>query len=208
MKFWRKVACKVTSFVVWLSVKLVLKKVDAFQGRVCLNFHLSLLLGWWGFEMSIVPLNSWLCLFHIQKCWLSTVNFFCGPISEYLTWQHLLTRPVVQHRLKHLRNMSNFRTSRNSCTRAVCVCCLIYWAKRSGATAMMMMMMTSLGGYAKINTSESSYSIPQPPSRFQGFTAASWSLQTRLKSIFHLLSSSKADFFPPVHLLSTDGVTD
>lgn len=33
--------------------------------------------------------------------------------------------------------------------------------------------MTSLGGYAKTNTSESLYNIPQPSSRFQGSTAAS-----------------------------------
>lgn len=59
---------------------------------------------------------------------------------------------------------------------------------------MLTMMMTSLGGYAKTNTSESSYSIPKLPSRFPGFTAASWSLQTQLKSIFYLLFSSNADF--------------
>lgn len=34
---------------------------------------------------------------------------------------------------------------------------------------MMMMMMTSLSHYAKTNTSESSYSNPQPPFRFQSF---------------------------------------
>ena len=34
---------------------------------------------------------------------------------------------------------------------------------------MMMMMMTSLSHYAKANTSESSYSNPQPPFHFQSF---------------------------------------
>lgn len=56
--------------------------------------------------------------------------------------------------------------------------------------------MTSLKGYAKINTSESIYSIPKPPFHFQIFTTASWSLKIKQKSTFDLLSSLKVDFLP------------
>lgn len=67
-------------------------------------------------------------------------------------------------------SMSNRWTLRSSHPRAGSVCCRHLLGQRSGATAMMMMMMmTSLSHYAKTNTSESSYSNPQPPFRFQSF---------------------------------------
>lgn len=49
--------------------------------------------------------------------------------------------------------------------RAGCVRCRHLLSQGSGATVMMMMV-TSLGDYAKANTSESSNNIPQPPSCF------------------------------------------
>lgn len=94
---------------------------DWLQGCGCLNFRLSFQLCLWGFEMSSVPVNSWLegelislmelwspetlwsevhaslnALFNEYSllCLSHTVIFFCDPISECLAWQHLLTRPV------------------------------------------------------------------------------------------------------------------
>lgn len=164
----------------WLSAGLILDEVSVFQGQTCFNFHPFLRLS----SRGLRNLQAFLFMSLIRN-----VGEMYGHHRVVLFGIYTICSPLP---LSHLCNNCFFWTPKN----LSCMCADLLGQKSRGTAVTATGKMTSPKGYAKINTSESIYSIPKPPFHFQIFTTASWSLKIKQKSTFDLLSSLKVDFRP------------